>query len=128
MRRLNKTEENYKESLKMLENKWLKSNFNPKLVTNQCKKHHEQMSKVDNNLNKTRKSGNNIYWSSQFKNFLKFTKDLIPLTRTPFTKPRSLGQQLNTISKIVKTEIENIFLEKNSIKVHYVGIIINMTI
>ena len=86
------------------------------------------MSKVDNNLNKTRKSGNNIYWSSQFKNFLKFTKDLIPLTRTPFTKPRSLGQQLNTISKIVKTEIEKIFLEKNSIKVHYVGIIINITI
>ena len=35
MRRLNETEEDYKESLKILESKCLKSNFNPKLVANQ---------------------------------------------------------------------------------------------
>ena len=35
MRRLNETEEDYKESLKMLESECLKSNFNPKLVKKQ---------------------------------------------------------------------------------------------
>ena len=42
MRRLNETEEVYKESQKILENKCLKSNFNPKFVTNQFKKIHER--------------------------------------------------------------------------------------
>ena len=108
MRRLNETEEDYKESLKILENKCLKSYFNPKLVANQFKKIHEQNSNFDNNFNKTTRS-DNFYWSSQFKSLLKFTKDeskLFPLARTSFTKPRSLGQHLNTFSKIAKTKTE----------------------
>jgi len=74
MRRLNETEEDYKQSLKILENKCLKSNFNPKLVANQFKEIHEQNSNFDNNFNKTLKS-DYLYWSCQFKNLLKFTKD-----------------------------------------------------
>ena len=105
MRRLNETDEDYKDSLKILENKCLKSNFNPKLVTNQFKKIQQQLSNFDNNLNKKDKS-DNLYWSSQFRNLLKFTKDeakLVPQARTSFTEPRSLGQYLNTFSSIAKT-------------------------
>ena len=80
-------------------------------------------------MNKKDKS-DNLYWSSQFRNLLKFTKDeakLVPQARTSFTKPRSLGQYLNTFSSIAKTtKAERRSLAKNAINVHYVDTIINI--
>ena len=94
VKRLNRLNENdFNESLLTLEKKCIKSEFNPKLVKSQLEKVSEYNSSDSSNKLKNQKS-ENIYWSSQFKNLLRFTKEeikLFPLAKTSFTKPRSLG-------------------------------------
>ena len=87
------------ESLLKLEKKCIRSNFNPKLVKSQFEKNCELNSCENSNKLKKQKS-KNIYWSSQFKTLLRFTKEekkLSSLAKTSFTKPRSIGQLLSLL-------------------------------
>ena len=104
LKRLNEDEKDFKESLLKLEKKCINSNFNPKIVKSQFEKVNEFNSNESSNKLEKQKA-KNIYWSSQFKTLLRFTKEekkLFPLAKTSFTKPSSIGQLLNTFSCIAK--------------------------
>ena len=104
----------FQETLIKLVKKCIRSNFNPKLVKSQFKKVSEYNS--NENLNKlifflTK----NIYKSFKLKTLLKFKeeeKKLFLLAKTSLTKPRSMGQLLNTLSYIAKKG-SNVLLNKS---------------
>ena len=103
VRLLNERNEDYHESLNKLKTKCIKSNFNRKLTENQFLKF--QKNKEIANKPSEEKTNKNIYWSSQFKKLLEFTKEeakLFPLGKISFRKPVNLRQLLNTSSKIAK--------------------------
>ena len=105
MKRLNERKEDYTESLNKLKTKCITSNFNLKLTEDQFEK--IQKGKEKGNENKPDKETNNksIYWSSQFKKILKFTKEeskLFPLGKVSFKKPANLRQLLTNYSHIAK--------------------------
>ena len=65
--------------------------------------------------NLVKKKNKNIYWSSQFKKLLKFTKEeakLFPLGKISFRKSLNLRQLLNTSSKIAKQKQRTISSKK----------------
>ena len=106
MKRTNERKEDYFESLKKLKTKCIKSNFNLKLIEDQFEKICRQ-NENENMQNKEKEKTNNknIYWSSQFKKILKFTKKeskLFPLGKISFTKPENLRKLLNNYSQIAK--------------------------
>ena len=104
LKRLNEDEKDFKESLLKLEKKCISSNFNPKIVKSQFERINEFISNESSNKLEKQKA-KNIYWSSQFKTLLRFTKEekkLFPIAKTSFTKPSSIGQLLNTFSCIAK--------------------------
>ena len=90
--------------MKKLKTKSITSNFNLKSTEDQFEKIHKQ--KENENIpNKEKIYNKNIYWSSQFKNILKFTKEeskLFPLGKISFTKPANLRKLLNNYSQIAK--------------------------
>ena len=59
------------------------------------------------------KKSKNIYWSSKLTNLLKLKKKkFFPLAETCFTKPRSIGQLVNTFKYIAK-KVSNVLLNKS---------------
>ena len=74
LKKLNEDEKDFKESLLKLEKKCKNSNFNPKIVKSQFEKVNEFNSNESSNKLEKQKA-KNIYWSSQFKTLLRFTKE-----------------------------------------------------
>ena len=113
MRRLNERNKDYHESLDKLKTKCIKSNFNRKLTENQfleIQKNKEIANKPDKE-----KTNTIVYWSSQFKKLLKFTKEeakFFPLGKISFRKPLNLRQLLNTSGKIAKQKQRTISSKK----------------
>ena len=106
MKRLNERKEDYYESLNKLKMKCITSNFNLQLTEDQFEKiQKEKEEKGKENKPDKEKDNENIYWCSQFKKILKFTKEeskLFPLGKVSFTKPPNLRQLLNNFSHIAK--------------------------
>ena len=103
MKRLNERKEDYYESLNKLKTKCITSNFNLKLTEDQFEKIQKEKEKGNEKKPDKEKNNKNIYWSSQFKKILKFTKEeskLFPLGKVSFTKPANLRQLLNNYSHI----------------------------
>ena len=78
----------------------------------------------ENMQNKEKEKTNNktIYWSSQFKKILKFTKEeskLFLLGKISFTKPENLRKLLNNYNQIAK---QRLFPAKSAKNAHIVEI------
>ena len=116
LKRINERKEDYYESLKKLKTKCLASNFNPKLVEDQfkkiyCKNENKNVPIEQKDITKNE----NVYWSTQFKKLLGFTKEetkLFPLGKISFTKPASLRKLLNSFSQIAKQKQTSAKLSK----------------
>ena len=99
-----------------LKTKCLTSNFNPKLVENQfkkifCKSKNENVLIEEKDITKNK----NVYWSTQFKKLLSFTKEetkLFPSGKISFKKPASLRKLLNNYSQIAKQKQRKAKLSK----------------
>ena len=125
MKRINERKEDCYKSLKKLENKFITSNFNPKLVEHQFKKIYSK-NENENISNKTKNK--NVYWSTQFKKLLRFTKEetkLFLLGKISFTKPVSLRKLLNNYSQIAKQKQTKTNLIKKCENAHFVEIMAN---
>ena len=116
MKRINERKEDYYESLNKLKTKCLASNFNPKLVENEfkkiyCKSKNENVLIEEKDITKNK----NVYWSTQFKKLLSFTKEetkLFPSGKISFKKPASLRKLLNNYSQIAKQKQRKAKLSK----------------
>lgn len=112
MRRLNETKEGFDESIRRLEQKCIKSNFNRNLISETLKTISWNNSSTNNSISE-KKQEDRIPWATQFKGLIKLGKlerELAPRASITFCRPPTLANILLNHKKIaigVKTRNNN---------------------
>ena len=106
LRRLNETDQGFKESIHRLKEKCLKSDFNERMVSDITSRiQNWRFNSTEQQNHKKVNENNRLTWSTQFKNILKLgrkEKDLVPKTALTYCRPPTIGKDITNYRFIAK--------------------------